>query len=151
MGEEASVVSFPEYTCWNDEDFRVTRKQVVLRLVPVGSRLGFSDAIDLLWDFGIWYHRHDELVIERLRQALPGVDWGLLIYHRSWDRWDIEICDPEDDEPVARVEVRQYRGRRLDVLELDLGNNVVRLDDYRTSKLNEMSADDTERLFADGC
>lgn len=150
MGQEAGVVSFPEYTCWNDEDFRVNRKQVVLTLTSVGDRLGQSFDVEVLWDYGIWYHQHDELVIQRLSSVCPAVDWGRLIYHRSWDRWDIDICDPEDDLVVARVEVRQYRGRRLDVLELDLGNNVVRLDDYRTSRLNYIPCEESERLIRDG-
>ena len=150
MGSEPRLVSFPEYTCWNDEDFRVSRKPVVLKLTSVGHRLGQVFDVDVLWDYGIWYHQHDELVIARLTSIIPAVDWGALIYHRSWDRWDITVCDPEDDEPVARVEVRHCRDRGLDVLELDLEDNVVRLDDYRTSKLNDSCVEETERLICDG-
>lgn len=150
MPSEAAVVSFAEFTCWNDEDFRHQRKPVVFRVSSVGGHLGSFD-VELEWDYGIWYHQHDEIVIQRLSQAVPSVDWGKLIYHRRWDRdWIIEICEPDEDLLVARVEVRQYRGTLLDVLGKDLGSNVVRLDDYRTSKLNDLRTDETERLIADG-
>lgn len=150
MGEEARVLSFPEYTCWNDEDFRVQRKPVVFRVTSVGAQLGVVFDVDVLWDYGIWYHQHDELVISRLAQLIPDVDWGSFIFHRSWLNWDIAICDPETGDPVARVEVRHCRDRGLDVLELDLGDNVVRLDDYRTSRLNDVCAEESERLISDG-
>jgi hypothetical protein len=79
------------------------------------------------------------------------VEWSKLIYHRRWNGdWVIDICEPDEDRVVARVEVRQFRGTRLDVLGLDLGSNVIRLDDYRTSRLNSLEVAETERLMADG-
>lgn len=151
MGSEAAVVSFAEFTCWNDEDFRYQRKPVTFRVSSAGTFLGKRFSFELDWDYGIWYHQHDEEVVRRLSLVKPDVDWGGLIYHRKWDsNWRIDICEPDEDRVVARVEVRQYRGTRLDVLRRDLGSNVVRLDDYRTSKLNGLACDETERLIADG-
>lgn len=149
MGE--AVVSFPEFTCWNDEDFRSVRKQVVFRIFSVGTALHSVFDVEFISDYGVWYHQHDEVLIKMLSVACPAVDWGRLIYHRRWDHSGIDVCDPDDDEVVARMEVRQYRGTRLDVLESDFGSNVIRLDDYRTSKLAEQDVLElTEEWFPDG-
>lgn len=135
------AISFPEYTCWNDEDFRHVRKPVVFRLYSIGTRTGQRVDVDFTADYGVWYHQNDDQLIWLLSQAAPEVKWAELIIHRKWTKWGIDICDPETDRLVARVEVRKYRGRRLDVLENDLGGNVVRLDDYRTSRLNTAPVD----------
>jgi hypothetical protein len=136
MGEQA-VVSFPEFTCWKDEDFRSVRKSVVFRVYSVGGTPSTQFDQEFISDYGVWYHQHDELLIKMLSSVHPGLDWGLLIYHRRWDHSGIDVCDADSGQVVARLEVRQFRGTRLDVLENDLGSNVVRLDDYRTSKLSE--------------
>lgn len=147
----AEAISFAEFTCWNDEDFRYVRKPVVFRLFTVGSKLGDKVDVDFTADYGVWYHQNDDHLIWMLSQAAPGIKWAELIYHRQWDHSGIRICDPETDRLVARVEVRKYRGRRLDVLEVDLGSNVVRLDDYRTSKLNTAPVDpEFDQAIGDG-
>lgn len=141
MGE-AAVVSFPEHTCWNGEDFRSVRKPVVFRVFSVGSYLGQPFDLEFQSDYGVWYHQHDEILITMLRDVAPEVEWGTLIYHRKWDHTGIDIVEPDDGDLVARMEVRQYRGMGLDVLECDLGSNVVRLDDWRTSKLSVAEVDE---------
>jgi hypothetical protein len=144
----AETVSFPEHTCWNEENFRFARKPVMFRLFSVGGLLGVEFEAEFEADYGVWYQQDDDHLIHFLREKVPGVPWEELVYHRKWDHTGIDVCEPDEDRLVARVEVRQYRGRRLDVLENDLGSNVVRLDDYRTSKLNTQPVDPaTDELF----
>lgn len=135
----ARTISFAEHSCWNGEYFRHVRRPVTFRLFSIGSALGSKVHVDVTADYGIWWHQDNETLIHMLSSACPSVDWGKLIYHRDWTSHSgIDIWDPESETLVARMEVRQYRGRRLDILERDLGPTVVRLDDYRTSKLNEL-------------
>lgn len=137
----SEAISFAEFTCWNEEDFRYVRKPVAFRLYSVGGWLGQRVNTEFTADYGVWYHRDNDILIHLLSTVAPQVEWGVLIYHRKWDHSGIDICEPDDDRLVARMEVRQYRGRRLDVLEKDLGSNVVRLDDWRTSRLNTADVD----------
>lgn len=147
MGEP--VISFPEFTCWNDENFRSVRKAVVFRLYSVGQHLSRDFDVEFISDYGIWYHQHDEILIQMLTHARPGVDWGALIYHRRWDHSGIDICEPDEDEIVARMEVRQFRGTPSEVLERDFGSNVLRLDDYRATRMSEDVLELTEEWFGE--
>lgn len=140
MGEP--VVSFPEYTCWSDENFRAVRKPVVFQVRSLNDELGCVFDVEMVADYGIWYHQHDEILIEMLREVCPAIDWGPLVYIRRWDHSGIDIYEPEGEDPVARMEVRQYRGARLDELERDFGGNVVRLADWRTSRLSAEPVDE---------
>ena len=145
----SAAISFAEHTCWKDEDFRYQRKPIYFRLYTVGEALGQTVATDVLADFGIWYHRDDEYLIYLLAQHAPRIDWGRLYYHRQWDHSGIDIVDPEDDSLVARLEVRQYRGERVEEMDAALGGNVVCLNEWRTSRLTEKLIDSTELLLTE--
>jgi hypothetical protein len=148
--EQRNPISFPEHTCWNEEDFRYVRKPVAFRIYSVGGKLGQFEG-EFTADYGVWYHRDDDHLIHLLRDAVPAVAWEEMIYHRKWDHSGIDICEPEEDLLVARMEVRQYRGKRLDVIDHDLGSNVIRFADYCTSRLNSQPIDpDVDKMFADG-
>lgn len=132
----SEAVSFAEYSCWNGEDFRYSRKPVVFNLFTTGALLGVQVRVELVADYGIWYHRDDEEVIRMLTDAAPQVDWGLLVYHRCWDHSGIDICHPDEDKLVARLEVRCSR-TDVDLVE-DVGANVVRMSEWRVRRLNEV-------------
>ena len=145
----SEAISFPEHTCWDDEYFRNVRKPVIFRVFNTNQHLGMSLDVEFEADYGVWYHQNDDSLVWYLQQAAPHVDWASLIYHRKWDHSGIDICEPDRDRVVARIEVRQFRGDKDEVLSGDWGSNVIRLDDERAKRMNAMAAEETELLLTE--
>jgi hypothetical protein len=126
----AVVLSLPEESCWEGDNFRPVRKEVVFEVTSIGKISGERVDHEFRADYAIYYQSDDQLLIQLLEEMLGGVEWGRFVYWRKIDQSGITIIDPDDDTQIGHIRVRRSRRRAL----VDDETNVVSIEGARLAR-----------------
>ncbi len=108
-----NVHSFAEESCWDGENFRSIRREVVFVVEGHAIVTGRRIRHEFVADFGLWYDYEDEVLMSILNEEVPDVDWGWYVFHKLTDHSAIRIYNPDDGKIVGSIRVRGRPNRKL--------------------------------------
>lgn len=134
----SQVVSFAEESCWDGEQFRTVRREIVfvIRSLQIKTPDGEPIYHEFRADFGIFYDIEDDWLIEILAREIAGVQWGWYVYHKKIDHSGIDLIHPETGKVLGSIQTRGGAKQKLSG-EI-LGANIVPIvkgKDYRAARL----------------
>lgn len=109
----STIVSFAEESCWDGENFRSVRKEVVFVVAGHAIIPGRQIRAEFTADYGVFWDGDDEWMIALLKTVLPSVDWGWFVYHKKLDQSGIFVINPDNGQTVGSIYPRGRTKQKL--------------------------------------